>query len=393
MANNIIATVLANVNNRVAKATERMDNAVGMHAAKAASQAHFEAVSVKDQLMDFIEATPISVGKFHWECEGGDALCTSKLIPSAMWTAYASVFSKWCSDNGVFSDHHMTPAEWLELLNGQVATGVDIMNQSAGDGETDELSLEERIVFSRAVFVYGLHIAHYKGGDFKWLLSMTDEDAGTTTHILKPIRDWAIDRAGETTSKRMSQLYRDFADSDEVATWEDGLQPVDLSIKTFKVWLHTPCDDGTYASRHERIVTRVADNKFDDFIAALAGGDLKDITKYGKPWELIMASPKCHQTLGAFRASREYRIDVMEAKVKAIEAAEQRKALDKALDEREAALNARMIALGLMEAPASALAEEPKVEASQPVAPTPRITSGIAGTNNMPRLNSRGLRH
>lgn len=394
MRKNIITVALSKVNSSVVKAEELMANAAGREASKLASQKHFETWTVQQTLDDLIEAKPISVGKFMWELEGGDALCTSKLIASAMWTAYSSVFSRWASDNGVFSDSGMLPVELMELLQSHKACGLDVMNASAGDGEDTELTLEERLEFAKAVFVYGLHIAHFKGNEFRWLLSMDVEDERGETRTRKTLQmlgQWAEERRQETTSKRMAEAYRMFLEEEGICDeFAETLPHIDQAMSTVKLWLRMPCDDGTYISRHDRIVSRVADRLYDNLMDSVIGGDLKDVTKSAKPWELILVSPKFHQDLGSFTSSREYKLLVLDRKVKQLEELELKKAEDARLDAMEAAINARLAQLmgtapAPTEAPAAPAAPEPKVTMLPYVGPKPHGTQPY-------RLNVAGPR-
>ncbi len=393
MRKNIITLALSKVNASVEQAERLMDNSCGREASKLASQKHFEAWSVSQALDSLIEAKPISVSKFMWELEGGDALCTSKLIASAMWTAYSSVFSRWAQDNGVFSDAGMLPVELMELLQSHKATGLDLMNASAGDGEDTQLTLAERLEFAKAVFVYGLHIAHFKGNEFRWLLSMDIEDERGETRTRKTLQmlgHWAEERRQETTSKRMAEAYRMFLEEDICDEFAETLPHIDQAMATVKMWLRMPCDDGTYTSRHDRIVSRVADRLYDNLMDSLLGGELRDVTKAAKPWELILVSPKFHQNLGSFTTSREYKLLVLDRKVKELEVLEAKKAEDARLDAMEAAINARLAQLmgtapAPTEAPAAPAAPEPKVTVLPYVGPKPHGTQPY-------RLNVAGPR-
>ena len=391
MRKNIIALAVSKINASVIKAEELMANSCGREASKLASQKHFEAWSIQQALDNLIGAKPLSIGKFMWELEGGDALCTSKLIASAMWTAYSSVFNRWAQDNGVFSDNGMTPVELMELLQSHKATGLDIMNSSAGDGEDTELTLEERLEFAKAVFVYGLHIAHYKGNEFRWLLSMDVEDERGETRTRKTLQmleQWAVERRQETTSKRMAEAYRQFIEDEICDEFAETLPHIDQAMATVKLWLRMPCDDGTYTSRHERIVSRVADRLYDNLMDSILGGDLREVTKAAKPWELILTSPKFHQDLGSFTTSREYKLLVLDRKVKELEALEAKKAEDARLDAMEAAINARLAQLmGTAPAPT-----EPP--AAEPAAPEPKVTvlPYVQPNQHKYRLNVAGPR-
>ena len=143
-------------------------------------------------------------------------------------------------------------------------------------------------------------------------------------------------------------------------------------MATVKLWLRMPCDDGTYTSRHERIVSRVADRLYDNLMDSLLGGELRDVTKAAKPWELILVSPKFHQDLGSFTTSREYKLLVLDRKVKQLEELEAKKAEDARLDAMEAAINARLAQLmGTAPAPTEAA---PTVVPAAPAAPEPKVT-------------------
>lgn len=384
MRKNIIAVALNKTNSAVAKSGELLSNAAGREASKLASQKHLEVWTVHQSLDNLIEAKPISVGKFMWELEGGDALCTSKLIASAMWTAYSSVFSRWASDNGIFSDSGMLPVELMELLESNKACGLDMMNASAGDGEDTQLTLAERLEFAKAVFVYGLHIAHYKGNEFRWLLSMDVEDERGETRTRKTLQmlgHWAEERRQETTSKRMAEAYRMFLEEDICDEFAETLPHIDQASATVKMWLRMPCDDGTYTSRHDRIVSRVADRLYDNLMDSILGGELRDVSKAAKPWELILSSPKFHQDLGSFTSSREYKLLVLDRKVKQLEELELKKAEDARLDAMEARINERLAQLmGTAPAPTEApaapapAAPEHKVTVAPYVAPKPHGT-------------------
>ena len=375
MRKNIIAFALNKINAKVIKAEKLLELASGKEVIKNASQNLYEALCLRQVMDDILEAKPLSIGRFMWELEGGDALCTSKLIASAMWTAYSSVFSRWCEDNEIFGDKGMPPVELMELLQSHKATGLDIMNDSAGDGEDTTLTLEERLEFAKAVFIYGMHIAHYKGNEFRWLISMDIEDERGETRTrktLQMLREWAEERRQEAVSKRTAEAYRMFIEDGICDEFAETLPHIDQAAATVKLWLHSPCDDGTYTSRHERIVSRVSDRLYDNLMDSVLGGDLRDVAKAAKPWELILASPKFHQDFGSFTTSREYKLLVLDRKVKQLEELEAKKAEDARLDAMEAAINARLAQLmGTAPAPTEAPTEEPT---EVPAAPEPKVT-------------------
>lgn len=400
MRKSIIARLLSQVNASVSKAEERLDAVVGRTQATLASELYVEAVNTKEVLMSLIHAAHIPVGKFQWEFEGGDAHSTSKLIPGCMWTAYSALAHAYFVENELYQKDEGPLADWTELMGSME----DPANQYQMEEDDFNLSFDDALVYAKAVLTYGYHIAMFKGRDFRWLLSMdvsvphpvVGAPETQTINILKPFKAWVIDRLGacKPNSKakvRWSALRDDLNQHD---WFMEKMPTIEATFETMKLWLHMDCFDGVCSTRHERIVSRAADRRYETLVASFLGNQHKEVVSAAKPWELILCSQKMAHEMAIFKASEEWiqyeraeRLDKLAKLADEADRKEKLEAENKRLDDIEKAL---MIRLGLIQPdpvpvaapePVAAPAPEPVVQ-QVTVNVTQKGLSGIAGTRS-----------
>ena len=420
MRKNIISQSLSKVNDRIEKAESRLDYAVGRVAIADARERLTPMLSIKDVLMSLIEATPRFVGEFKWECEGGLALDTSKLLPSAMWTAYASLTHGYFVENDLYDRDNGKPLfDFTSFLGSREEYGVDEFVAE------DNMTFIERLRAAQAVFIRTGHVAHFKDGEFRWLLSMdvnVDDPKGgpaekQTIHICMPYLHWCIQRQQECepNSKQFHRYAKLIADLQKEDFFLKDLPDVDAAGKLMRAWLHTPCDDGTYESRHERIVTRVAERRYGDLIDSIEGLDFKETLKAAKPWELVLSAPNFGVDHRNFIASDEWqatlriqRLQKLEKMADKADELDAQKARNESLDKAEYALLVRLgmpipehlayLAVAPVAQPQSPASQAVSVTITQLSNPTlavqpstPVPLKGIAGTQAY-SLNVKGPR-
>lgn len=430
MRKNIIASILAKVNARMEQAEFRLDMASGRRQIQDARERITPLHHVKETLMELIDANPQMVSEFKFECEGGSPLDTSKCMPSALWTAFASLTHGYFLENDLYDKDNGKPLfDFTSLLGSREEYGVDEQYLSA-DSDV-EFTVVERCCFAQAVFVMCGHLAHFTDNDgrkpYFWLLSMdvdvpNPSGSGSperqTLHICKPYLNWCIERQQECApdSKQYHRYAKLIAELRQNDWFLHNLPTVEVAKKTMTTWLYTPCDDGTYDTRHGRIVTRVAERRYAALIDSLEGLDVKEVTSAAKPWELIISAPSFSTDRFLFINSDEWqshlrieRLQRLEKMAERADEAEAKASRNRSLDLAEYKL---IMKLGMEVPPHLAyLATEAAAQAQAAPAATNSVTvnvtqlanptitpstpapmAGVHGTQTYKGLNTKGPR-
>jgi hypothetical protein len=360
MRKSIIAQAIESVNHGV----ESLDKFINA----AREKRQFVSRDTHKELTDLIKCQGVLDelidAKFHswsdvvWELDDGDSHITSKLVLSAMRTAYTALYHSWCREAGLYDDAHQTPAEQVQQEEVEEASGLYHDN-------FDVLSYEDALRFAEAVYAYATHIANYKDGKYRWLLSMdvTENGEQVTKNFLLPFKQWAIQQATESKSKKRSEFMK-LASEGVGEDWKHT--HIDEAKSTVRVWLNEPVDDGTYHCRAARIIERVADRRYEAFIEAFLARNPYRVMTQAASWELILASPQAKQDVELFKATREYKLLRLERLAQELEYKQALEAEMKRLDTIEQRLMDRLAKLeGKSEEPAQV--EEPEQEPEEEV--------------------------
>lgn len=325
-----------------------------------------QANQVQASLHSLINADLLGYQDVMWEHEGGDPLLATKLLPSAMRTAYTAAYHSWCRENGLYTDYRETPAEHQRQVEVEEASGLN-------HDEFEHVPYEVCLDSAMAVYSRGHHIANYTTGEFRWMLSMDLERDGEkqTVRTLVPISEWALMQAEESKSAQRAEYLRLFSEAVK-DDWKH--MAIDEAAAVLAVWLDEISEDRDgHHSRRQRIVERCADRVYDETQLGIMSNDHKRTLKAFKSWELLLASPKLAKNMADYKASREYKLEHMAEIAEKLQAAINEKEEKLRLDAMEAKLSAMLSQL-MGEAPKAeeakaeeAKADEPKVTVLAPV--------------------------
>ena len=314
-----------------------------------------QAHQVQASLNSLINGSLLSYHDVMWEHEGGDPTLATKLLPSAMRTAYTAAYHAWCRENGLYDDFRETPADHAAKLAIEEASG---LNHEGLEHEPYEVLIEAAM----AVYSRGHHVANYKDGEFKWMLSMDLDRDGekVTVRTIVPISEWALMQAEESHNAKRAEFMRLFSEAVK-DDWHH--MPIDLAEAIMKVWLdEIVIDNDSHTSRRQRIVERVADRVFDEVQLGIMSNDPKRTLKAFKHWELLLASPKLAKCMTDYKASREYKLEYMAEMAEKLQAAIAEKEEKLRLDALESKIAALLDSLT-----GSPSEPEPAKEAQEPV--------------------------
>jgi hypothetical protein len=355
MRKSIISQAIDSVNNGI-ESLDKFINAARakrQHVPRDMRRELTDLIKCQGVMDEFIEAPFHSWSDVQLELDGGDAVITSKLAVSMMRTAYTALYHSWCRENGLYNNAKETPAEQARQQEIEEASGLHHDN-------FDSLSYESALKFGIALYEYLTHIANYKDGTFRWLVSMdvTENGQEVTKNLIVPFPDWAAQQSLESKSKKRREFMK-LCGQGVLEDW--GYTNIDDAKKTVRIWLNEPVDDGTYHCRAARIIERVADRRYEEFIEAFMACDPYKVMKEASLRELILASPQAKQDVEMFKQSREYKLLHLERLAQQLEQKEAEQAEMKRLDTIEQRLMDRLAKLeGKAEEPAQV--EEPEQE-------------------------------
>jgi hypothetical protein len=301
----------------------------------------FDAEQMVEMANAIVEGEAMSVTDFEWEFQGGDALPTSKLVSSLLWSSYQCLTRAILAENGYWDvKSHADKAAEQAIREALGFPDPD------DDGFGPALDVNTALAYAKAAFIYANHIARFKGGDYRWLLSMDIKEAGETRTVSQvvPFTEWANRQA---TSKEVGETWQNAhayaRESKEAKRFLEQLPGIDEAKLLVQEYLGLENPDGI--PRGLALIERAADRRFKGLVEALIKGDLKRATSQAAVWELILMSPLRAQMVASYKASREYRLSQMEKDIAEAERLEAKAEEEARLDALEAELKARLARL------------------------------------------------
>lgn len=179
------------------------------------------------------------------------------------------------------------------------------------------MTLSQAVRNAAVVWRVAEHYSRIEGNE--WLrniskLSLVRDSNGnmqairTTEEIIRPFDEWLvveIERNADDSQWGMSCQFARQLSHDEFP-----LIGIDQARLEFSIWLdEIPFNrDNLSLTRRERIVTAVADRKWNTLVAACSSGVRKDIDKACRDWIIIAYSTKAVGHIAAIKRSTEYQL-------------------------------------------------------------------------------------
>jgi hypothetical protein len=345
---------------------------------------------IRNEFELVVGMTFMSAADVQWEFEGGSAEVSSRLLGSALNTAYTALFWSAIRRDGVVierdGDKNIVP-----LFDASEYDNDDA--PYAGGEQFEALDYDDALMFASAVLSNAEHISRFDGGKYKWLLR---------NRLVLPFSEWARDRAART-SPEMAPHYREYADTIKVPRMS-----VEESSQVLRQWLDEPLPQLT-ETRRERIVHRVGNSRWGRMIERVreiglpgerglkAPGEIISILKVP---ELILAAPDFHIAVQEWKGSQEYAIRQGQRQLDATKASVEQAISQQTLQlqqinmlqmqkqlvemQQQFAANQKLIDAQMAQFKAvlqpEPKAEEPKAErAEEPKARKPKVVKTLAG--------------
>lgn len=406
---NIITKAFTTVNTKLASAIEDIDNVIGYQAecwAEEKAQAWQEASNSLNRVIG-MKQCPMS--DFQWEFDGGDAGATARVVLSALNTAYYAAFAAYRREYVFTKDDGILPFETIGLIGTHFDQTWDARRDDVSDHRPedadDKRTFAECMHAAARVFGYAVHIAHYL--DNKWLFGFDIKGEDGKKMTIRPLKSMLA----------WGQTYFEDSSDERFAIFKSNPSLFNLDVpdveecKTFmRAWLneYTPLSDEQkkrsahpYDTRHERIIARVGERKFGEYLYDLRQGKVYNEEKHGALLQIIACTPFFAEQVNGFKSSdlwrlheKELAVKALEKKLTQLERAEEDKRFNDTVQEAMTNINTIMARLSdkvdEMTKVDEPKADEPKVD--EPKTEQPAV-SGIHGqTSYFARLNNVGRR-
>jgi hypothetical protein len=317
MRKSIINQVLSNLNSNSARAERELAElrASGVRVTAAdREEAHLSSknLTIVTSLLETIEFVKPEAVLWSFE-NGGDALISSKLVMSAVYTAYTALFWSWVRERGLNA----------KLVDPKVESPeVCYVPEDGSEEDISVVTFDEACAHAQAVYEYGKHLTRIKDSNdrypYAWLIAMETETRGvkSVVNILKPFPEWCRDQY--INNQRHSEWFKlcglEAANGSDISEPFWGTMSNEVAFSVMKTWLHEPCNDEVHESRHERIVAKTADRKFFDLCEACLSPRMtsyevnKHLQKHLSLFELLKASPEFEKETLIYRSSLDYKV-------------------------------------------------------------------------------------
>jgi hypothetical protein len=203
------------------------------------------ALRLEEVLDTLLNSPTLSASDVKWSFDGGDPVVTSKLIPSALWTAYSALASSlWREGEYWGKNSRLSLTERAILAELEEISGSPYLD----DPDHSPEFYEERAL---AFYSWAMKFASTRDelgrAEFKWLFNLRTETGDA--NILVSFHEWCAARAATARTEDMAAAYRWIISTDSSWINEDGKIVVDLptddeAIETVREWLTEDCDDG-----------------------------------------------------------------------------------------------------------------------------------------------------
>lgn len=390
---NIISRAFNQVNEKMAKAIASIDIAIGYQAERLAEENASRWAECQRSLYDVLNVKQMPLSNFQWEFDGGDAGATARVVLSALNTAYYAAFAAYRRENVLIKDNGKAVFDTPAFVGSKFDQSWDAAyTHGLGNSDHDEVEDQDHRTFAECmhsvahVLGYAVHIARFDGNS--WMISFDVRNSfdGTKSTIF-PLKDmvaWGQQQFEETGDERFaifksnpslfSVTIPDVAECKEhMRAWLNEYTP--LSEEQAKRAKHP------YDTRHERIIARVGERKFGEYLYDLRQGKVYSEEKHGAILQIIACTPFFADQVNSFKASDVWMLHEKEVVLKQLE----KKAEQAAKIEEERLFNERVqSALTRIDTLLKAHEpQEPKVEetASKVEEPQAAVT-GIHGTRS-----------
>lgn len=399
MNTNIIARAFDAVNTKAASAIANIDKVIGYQAERLAEEEANRWHSAQRSIVEILDMKQLPLTEFKWECEGGDAGATARVVLSALNTAMYAAFAAYRRENVLIKDDKRAAFDTPAFVGSKFDQSWDAayMNGLAGDtSDHDEVEDDEQhrtfaeCLRSVAVVLgYAVHIARFEGNG--WMLSFDVKTPDGQKMTIRPLKDmvtWGQHYFEDTGDER----YAIFKSAP--STFALDIPEIEVCKTEFKAWIHeyTPLSENqakrarhVYDTRHERILARVGERKFGEWLYDLRQGKVYSAEKHGALAQIVTCTPFFAEQVNTFKASDVWQLY---SKTKAVEELE-KKAAAAVKAEEDAIFKLRVEdALAKIEAIHARLsgvtatqpkAEEPKADEPKVDEPAQTQTPGIHG--------------